>query len=127
MTYLKNVFSGKNFLFAAASIFFLSSCQQEQEFASVANNAETAQATVTGSNVASLTITGENTDFVGAVDCSTCTVIIDAKTKVIDGNELGIKPGDVICLDAAVKYGSIDFVNIVGTSEAPVTIGTCTK
>lgn len=125
MTYLKNIFCMKNFLIAAVAIFFLSSCQQqEQEFVAMSNNATVAEASATGSNVPSLTITGENTNFVGAIDRGTCTFVIDAKTRTIDGNELGLKPGDVVCLDASVKYGSLEFVNIVGSAEAPITIGT---
>jgi hypothetical protein len=127
MTYLKNIFSVRNFLFAASSVFFLASCQQEQELAQMSNDAQVAEAAATGSNVPSLTITGENTNFVGAVDNNTCTYFIDATTKVVDGNELGLKPGDVICLDAAVKYSSLEFVNLIGSADAPITIGTANK
>jgi hypothetical protein len=128
MTNPKSIFSLKNFLLASAAVFFMASCQeQEEEFAAVADNAEVAQAAATGSNVQSLTITGENTSFVGAVECATCTYVVVAGEKVIDGNELGLKPGSVICLDKAVKYGDLEFVNVAGTEEAPITIGTCTK
>jgi hypothetical protein len=128
MTNPKNIFSLKNFLLASAAVFFMSGCQeQEEQLTSVSENAEVAKAAASGSNVESLTITGENTSFVGAVDCKTCTYFVAASEKMIDGNKLGIKPGSVICLENAVKYGSIEFVNVAGTENAPITIGTCTK
>lgn len=127
MTYPKNIFSVRNFLFAAIAIFFLGSCQQEQELAEMSNDAQVAEAAATGSNIPSLTITGENTNFVGAVESNTCTYFIDANTRIVDGNDLGLKPGDVICLDAAVKYSSLEFVNLIGSADAPITIGTTKK
>ena len=72
-------------------------------------------------------ITGENTSFVGAVDCATCTYVVVPSQKVIDGEELGLKAGSVICLDNASKYGNIEFINVKGTESAPITIGTCSK
>jgi hypothetical protein len=128
MTKSKSIFSLKNFVLASAAVFFMSSCQeQEKELAAVSEKAEVAQAAATGSNAESLTITGENTSFVGAVDCATCTYIVAASEKVIDGNKLGLKAGSVICLDKAVKYGNIEVINVTGTENAPITIGTCSK
>jgi hypothetical protein len=51
--------------------------------------------------------------------------VVDANATVVDGAALGLKAGSVICLDAALKYGSLEFVNVDGTEEAPITIGNC--
>ena len=115
----------KSAAFVMASLFFLASCQDE-EFAEVSEDATTAAAAAsTESNIASLTITGTNTFFTQDVDCSTCTYVVAENATVIDGAALGLKPGSVICLDAAVRYGSLEFVNVDGTEEAPITIGNC--
>src|SRR6218665_3744868 len=55
---------------------------------------------------------GDEQAAVKAIACSTCTYVIPANTGTIDGKALGIKPGDVICLNAASKYGSLTFKNI---------------
>ncbi len=58
-------------------------------------------------------------------DCSTCTYIVPDKTHLIDGAALGLKPGDVICLSAAIAYKNLLFKNIIGTAENPITIRNC--
>jgi hypothetical protein len=60
-------------------------------------------------------------------DCSTCTYVVpsNTNTQVVDGLKLGLKPGSVICLSAANKYGNITFRNIVGTATAPIIITNC--
>ena len=40
-----------------------------------------------------------------------------------DGEELKVKAGWVICLDKALRYGDIEFVNLVGTESQPIRIG----
>lgn len=115
----------KSAAFVMASLFFLASCQDE-EFAEVTEDMTTAAASAeVESNVESLTITGTNTFFTQDVDCKTCTYVVDANATVVDGAALGLKPGSVICLDAALRYGSLEFVNVDGTEEAPITIGNC--
>ncbi len=57
--------------------------------------------------------------------CSTCTYVVPSNTYKVDGNALGLKPGDVICLSSANKYANIVFVNINGTAEQPITITNC--
>jgi hypothetical protein len=115
----------KTSLFVAASLFFMASCQ-EDEFAEVVEDAKTSATAVEGeSNVGSITIEGTNTVFSDNVACSTCTYVVADNIETIDGKELGLAPGSVICLDAAKKYGNLTFVNVDGTEEAPITIGTC--
>lgn len=57
--------------------------------------------------------------------CSTCTYVVPVSQSTIDGTALGIKAGDVICLNAAFKYGTLTFKNIVGTAVKPVVITNC--
>ena len=57
-------------------------------------------------------------------DCG-CNYTVPADKYLIDGKALGIKPGNTICLKAGVKYGSIKFVNLVGTASNPITIKNC--
>jgi hypothetical protein len=58
-------------------------------------------------------------------DCSTCTYVVPDRTHVIDGLALGLKPGAVICLNAATPYKNLLFRNITGTAEQPITITNC--
>lgn len=62
-----------------------------------------------------------NTNHVTA-DCDECAYVVPEDTKVIDGKVLGIKPGDIIGLDASKKYGSLEFINLVGTTSEPIII-----
>jgi hypothetical protein len=58
--------------------------------------------------------------------CSSCKYIVPIEAMTVDGAKLGIKPGDVICLNSAIKYfHSLHFTNIVGTATAPVIIANC--
>lgn len=57
-------------------------------------------------------------------DCAKCTYTVDDYYE-IDGKELGIKPGDVICLESGQNYGPLTFINIKGTIADPVIIKNC--
>ncbi len=112
-------------VFFVASLFFMASCQ-ENEMQEITEDVATSATAVEGeSNVGSITIEGANTQFSDNVECSTCTYVVAEDIETIDGKELGLAPGSVICLDAAKKYGNLTFVNVEGTEEAPITIGTC--
>lgn len=124
MTNPKTIFSAKNFLLAAVAVFLLSNCA-DQEMASISKDAAVSEAAVAGPNAKSLTISGANTNFAQTVNCATCTYVVPTNAKVVDGEALGLKPGSVICLDAAVQYGNLDFVNLEGTPEQEITIGNC--
>jgi hypothetical protein len=127
MIYQKAFSTVRNGLFTIAAVCLLASCQND-ELETITNDAETEMASAgeVESNIGSLTITGLNTEFVESVDCKTCTYVIAGESELIDGQELGIKPGSVICLDKTVKYGNLTFVNVDGTEDSPVTIGTTT-
>lgn len=59
------------------------------------------------------------------VECSACTYVVPAGQRVIDGKELDLQPGSVIGLSSAIPYGTLEFVNIVGTKENPIIIKNC--
>lgn len=112
-------------VFSVASLFFMASCQDDELTAITEDVATSATAVDGEANVASLTIEGTNTEFSENVTCSTCTYVVAEDLEVIDGKELGLAPGSVICLDAAKKYGNLTFTNLEGTEDAPITIGNC--
>lgn len=58
------------------------------------------------------------------VDCG-CTYTVPSNTYAVDGATLGIKPGAVICLNAANTYYNIVFRNLKGTATSPITIKNC--
>jgi hypothetical protein len=59
--------------------------------------------------------------------CSTCTYVVPVNVNLVDGIALGLKPGAVICLDAARLYSTtpVRFVNINGTVDNPIYITNC--
>jgi len=120
----------KNVLLAAVLLTALFNCSEE-EIAPVVPDTAAApavqqEATVTDRPLAfSLTITGAHTTFSKANNCSSCTFVVPANTFIVDGKEKGFKPGDVICLDAAIKYGALEFVNMEGTADKPIVISNC--
>jgi len=59
--------------------------------------------------------------------CSECTYVVpsSAYTQTVDGTKLGIKPGAVICLAATNSYRNINFKNLIGTADQPITITNC--
>jgi hypothetical protein len=67
-----------------------------------------------------------NSRGVSPSSCSSCTFVVPETAGVFDGAALGVKPGDVICLDAALKYTkSINFRNLNGTATHPIIITQC--
>ncbi|HEY9490211.1 MAG TPA: hypothetical protein VIQ51_17865, partial [Chryseosolibacter sp.] len=71
----------------------------------------------------SMTISGVYTSYEDVKDCTTCTFVVPSDMLIVDGKELGLKPGAIICLDKAVRYGDVEFVNLQGTEDKPITIG----
>jgi hypothetical protein len=57
--------------------------------------------------------------------CATCTYVVPANTYNVDGTKLGLKPGAVICLNAATTYKNIYFSNLKGTAASPILITNC--
>lgn len=124
LTYRKAHTVIKSAVFSLACLVFLASCQEDQ-LNEVSEEATTAAMANVESNIESLTITGTNAVFADAIDCNTCAYVVPANEVTIDGKALGLKPGSVICLDAASKYGNLEFVNLDGTEKDPITVGVC--
>lgn len=110
-------------IFAAFSLFIFSQCTEE-EIAPARPEAPAAEvAAMPELATGSMTITGIFTSFEDIEDCKTCTYVVPAEVTVVDGKELNLKAGSVICLDKAVRYGDVDFVNLEGTESNPIRIG----
>jgi hypothetical protein len=112
-------------MLAAATVFVLTQCSEEEVTPAVQSaEPETAVAASSNLSMASMTVAGVNTTFATAKDCKTCTFVVPEGTELVDGKELGLQPGNVICINAAFKYGNLEFVNIEGTEENPIVIAT---
>jgi hypothetical protein len=73
----------------------------------------------------SLTVSGAFIEYSDANLCSECTYVIPENATAVNGKELGIKAGDVICLNSAFKYKAIEVVDVEGTEGKPVIIANC--
>ncbi len=126
MINFKSLTSLKNLLFASAAVCLLAQCSTEDDMVAPTLS-EPQEISADGnveSNISSVTITGLNTTLSGtSLDCTTCTYVVANTTDVVDGAALGLKAGSVICLDEALKYGDLEFVNLEGTEENPIIIG----
>jgi hypothetical protein len=76
---------------------------------------------------ASLTVSGAFIEYSDNTHCSECSYIVPPDASVVDGKELGIKPGDVICLKKDFSYKAIEFVNVEGKEENPVIVANCSE
>ena len=119
-----NLMSMKNILFAAFTLFMFSQCTEEEVVPARAEAAPAEVAALPEQATGSMTIAGVYTVYESIEDCKTCTFVVPAGTTVVDGAELDLKPGSVICLNKAFEYGDVDFVNLEGTEANPIRIGT---
>lgn len=117
----------RKILFAAFAFFIFSQCTEEEVVPATAQPSPAEDVVLPAQASGSVTISGIYTVYEAIEDCHTCTFVVPADLAVVDGHELNLKPGSVICLDKAIKYGDVDFVNLQGTEENPIRIGTCTK
>lgn len=120
-----NLISMKKLAFAAFALFAFSQCTEEEIVPAAPEASPAEAAALPEQATGSVTISGIYTVYEAIEDCSTCTFVVPADQAVIDGKELNLKPGAVICLDKAIKYGDVDFVNLEGTEDHPIRIGTC--
>lgn len=112
-------------IIACFAIIVLSQCEEE-EIAPIQAEASSVDATPsTPAATGSFTISGIYTTYEVIENCSICTFIVPAGLTDIDGAELNLKAGAVICLDKAIQYGDLTFTNLEGTEKQPITIGTC--
>jgi hypothetical protein len=67
------------------------------------------------------------TDILGetGTECAGCTYVVPPNTPIVDGTSLGLKPGDVIGLNANTAYKGLVFRNIVGSPDNPIVIKNC--
>jgi len=117
----------KRVLVAAAAVFALTQCTQDEELQAPAAAAAAPEVQISASaakSITSLTVSGVNTVFSTATDCKTCTYVVPEGTTVVDGKELGFQPGNNICLNTAFQYGALELTNIEGTEQEPIVITT---
>jgi hypothetical protein len=129
MTTIKKAFKTTKTLFLSAAIVFtMVQCSEEEIVAeqTITEDLTTEIASETA-DVASISVSGLYTEIKGDVPCASCTYVVGTGETTVDGQELGFKPGNVICLKKALKYSSLDFVNMEGTEESPITIGYCAE
>jgi hypothetical protein len=102
----------KTFLTAVSAIVLLQCADEEQL---LPNESMEEDITISAASITSPAL------------CSSCTYVVpsNAKTQVVDGKLLGLKPGAVICLNALNTYANITFRNIVGTADNPIIITNC--
>lgn len=62
---------------------------------------------------------------VAPVECLKCTYVVPPSASNINGEQIQIKPGDVICLSAAFNYGPLRFAKLRGEAGKPVIITNC--
>lgn len=114
----------KRILFAAFALVAFSQCTEEEIVPTQPDAAPVeAAASSEEAGAGSFTITGIFTKYETVADCKTCTFFVPADLTVIDGKELNLRAGSVICLDKAIKYGDLTFDNLEGTEQNPITIG----
>ena len=53
-----------------------------------------------------------------------CDHVITPSTAYADGQRLGVKPGDVVCIQAG-DYNYLNLFNFKGSSSAPITVKNC--
>lgn len=118
----------KTLVMSAAIVLTMAQCSEEEIVAQESTTEDIAtQIASETAEVGSLSVSGLYTEIQGDVTCSACTYIVDPKETTVDGNALGFKPGSVICLRKALKYSSVDFVNMEGTEDNPIIIGYCAE
>lgn len=118
-----NLISMKKFLIAAFAVFTLAQCTEEEIVPAQAEVGPVEAVELPAQATGSMTISGVFTTYEDVEDCKTCTYVVPADVAVVDGKELNLKAGSVICLDKVIQYGDIDFVNLEGTEENPIKIG----
>ncbi|HYF66829.1 MAG TPA: hypothetical protein VD884_01775 [Ohtaekwangia sp.] len=109
----------------AFTLFALTQCTEQEDIKPAAPAVEeTANVTpATGQEPAlSLTIDGIHTVLSSTTDCKSCTYIVPENATVVDGKELGIKPGQAICLKENGLYGNLKLINLEGKADEPIII-----
>ena len=125
-TMKKAIKTAKTFLMSTAIVLTMVQCSEEEIVAEEAVTEDmTTEIASASADVASISVSGLYTEIKGDVQCSTCTYVVAPGETTVDGNELGFKPGSVICLKKSLKYPAIEFVNMEGSESSPIVIGYC--
>jgi hypothetical protein len=117
-------------IFMVAILFVAAvSCTTQDDFVKPVEQPEAVVATSDegAADVASVTVSGAFTEYRDEDLCASCTYVIPEDATIIDGAELKLEAGDVICLKKGVKYKAIELVNVEGTAEQPIIIGNCSE
>ncbi len=111
-------------LLPVITLFSFAQCSEEPEqiIAQDAAPVEVFQTDQYEDPIASLTVDGLFTEFTSIADCKTCNYIVPASATIVDGKELGIKPGQTVCLDAKLRYGNLELINMNGTEKEPIRV-----
>jgi hypothetical protein len=128
MTITKRILKGFKVLSLSTAVLFgMIQCSEEQIITenSVSANAVASGGETDAIEVGSISVSGVYTEVAGDVECSTCTYIIDPSERTVDGLELGLKPGSIVCLNKKLSYPAIEFNNMEGSKENPIIIGYC--
>lgn len=130
MKKIQNLFTITKLFVVAFAVMLLASCSTGEEMIAP-ETAPAAVATETTPDgdpqVAGFTLSGVYTEISESTDCATCTYVVPKNATVVDGKELGFAAGSVICLDKAIKYKNLEFINLEGTSDSPIIISYCGK
>lgn len=118
-----NLMSIKSILIAAFALLTFSQCTEEEIVPERTGTPAAETIAVAAEATGSMTISGVYTTYEAIEDCATCTFVVPAEMTLVDGKELNLKAGSVICLNKALQYGDIEFVNLEGTEEQPIRIG----
>jgi hypothetical protein len=108
---------------AALALFVFAQCNDDVRVETPqAAQLETAAVSNEEGPVMSLTIDGIHTVLSSLSDCKTCDYVIPENAEVVDGKELGIKPGQAICLNESFNYGNLKLINLEGSAKDPIII-----
>lgn len=109
---------------SALALFIFAQCNSEDpkvETTQAAADTETVVKDGEGP-VVSLTIDGIHTVISSIEDCKTCDYVVPENATLVDGKEIGIKPGQAICLNENFHYGNLKLINLEGEANNPITI-----
>lgn len=112
----------RQLLVPALALFTLTQCTEQSEIKTAPEAAIAVTTAAEDEPAISVTIDGVHTVLASTTDCKTCDYVVPAEASIIDGNEIKIKPGQTICMDAAIKYGNLKFINLVGEESKPITV-----
>ena len=109
---------------AALAMFVFTQCNDDVKVELLKTESASAETTTeeTEAPVLSLTIDGIYTVLASVADCKTCHYVVPENASVVDGNEIGIKPGQAICLSEDFNYGNLKIINLKGEEKNPIVV-----